>query len=156
MGILYEYRGNRGDIRDNAIGSERERKEGKIMTDDTLKQYILDYKPIGSKEIQIAHLGEYDFTFLIQDGKAIGGVLDMNREPHIYVLEEYRGRRYGSRLLKKYLVVNGLVGSNQYVYYDAGTDDGENLIRRFSERNHEFKVIEVEERKYIILKDYRF
>jgi GNAT superfamily N-acetyltransferase len=138
------------------MGSERERKEGEIMTDETLKQYIVDYKPKGNREIQMAHFDGYDFTFLIHDGKAIGGVLDMNREPQIHVLEEYRGHGYGAGLLKKYLVENGLVGSNQYVYYYAETEDGENLIKRFSERNPEFKVIEVEERKHIILKDYRF
>lgn len=126
------------------------------MTDETLKQYILNYKPKGNREIQLSHIDGYDFTFLIHDGKAIGGVLDMSREPQIHVLEEYRAHGYGARLLKKYLVENELVGSNQYVYYYAGTDDGENLIRSFSDRNHEFKVIEVEERKYIILKDYRF
>lgn len=126
------------------------------MTDEVLKKYILDYKPTGDRDIQIAQIDGYNFTFLIHDGKAIGGVLDMNRKPQIHVLEEYRGCGYGSRLLKKYLVENELVGLNQYVYYYAGTDDGETLIRRFSERNREFKVIEVEERKYIILKDYRF
>lgn len=126
------------------------------MTDETLKQYILDYRPKGSKEIQTAHLVGYDFTFLVHYGKAIAGVLDMNREPQIHVLEEYRGCGYGSRLLKKYIIENELVGSNQYVYYYAGTDDGENLIRRFSERNPEFKVIEVEDQKFIILKDSRF
>jgi GNAT superfamily N-acetyltransferase len=126
------------------------------MTDETLKKYIMEYRPKGSREIQIAHLDEYHFTFLIHDGKAIGVVLDMNREPHVYVLEEHRGYGYGSRLLKKYLLGNGLVGSNQYVYYYAGTVDGEKLIRRFSEQNSDFKVIEVGERKFIILKDCRF
>jgi len=126
------------------------------MTDETLKQYILDYKPKGSKDIQIAQLNGYDFTFLIHDGKAIGVVLDMNREPHVYVLEEFRGCGYGTRLLKKYLVENELVGPNKYVYYNASTDAGEKLIKRFSERNHEFKVIEVDEGQYIIFKDYRF
>ena len=126
------------------------------MTDETLKQYILDYKLKDRRDIQIAHMDGYDFTFLIQDGKAIGVVLDMTWEPHVYVLEGYRGNGYGSRLLKKYLVENELVGSNKYVYYNAGTDDGEKLINRFSKQNHEFKVIEVDKRKYIILKDSRF
>lgn len=126
------------------------------MTDETLKQYILDYKPKNSRDIQIAKIDGYDFTFLIQDGKAIGVVLDMTWEPHVYVLEEYRGYGYGSRLLKKYLVENELVDSNKYVYYNAGTDDGEKLINRFSKQNKEFKVIKVDDRKYIILKDSRF
>jgi GNAT superfamily N-acetyltransferase len=126
------------------------------MTDETLKQYILDYKLKDRRDIQIAHMDGYDFTFLIQDGKAIGVVLDMTWEPHVYVLEEYRGYGYGSRLLKKYLVENELVGSNKYVYYNADTDDGEKVINRFSKQNHEFKVIEVDKRKYIILKDSRF
>lgn len=130
--------------------------EGEIMTDETLKQYILDYKPKNSRDIQITKMDWYDFTFLIQDGKAIGVVLDMTCEPHLYVLEEYRGYGYGSRLLKKYLVENKLIGSNKYVYYNAGTDDGEKLINSFCKHNHEFKVIEVDKRKYKILKDSRF
>jgi GNAT superfamily N-acetyltransferase len=81
------------------INSERDWKEGEIMTDETLKQYIVDYKPKGNREIQMAHFDGYDFTFLIHDGKAIGGVLDMNREPQIHVLEKYRGHGYGVRLL---------------------------------------------------------
>jgi GNAT superfamily N-acetyltransferase len=130
--------------------------EGEIMTDETLKQYILDYKPKNRRDIQITKMDGYDFTFLIQDGKAIGVVLDMTCEPHLYVLEEYRGYGYGSRLLKKYLVEKKLIGSNKYVYYNAGTDDGEKLINSFRKHNHEFKVIEVDKRKYIILKDSRF
>lgn len=47
------------------------------MTDETLKQYILDYKPKNRRDIQITKMDGYDFTFLIQDGKAIGVVLDM-------------------------------------------------------------------------------
>ena len=91
------------------------------MTDETLKQYILDYKPKNRRDIQITKMDGYAFTLLVQDGKAIGVVLDMAREPHVYVLEEYRGYGYGSRLLKKYLVENELVGSSKYVYYSAGT-----------------------------------
>lgn len=58
--------------------------------------------------------------------------------------------------IKKYLVEKKLIGSNKYVYYNAGTDDGEKLINSFCKHNHEFKVIEVDKRKYIILKDSRF
>lgn len=126
------------------------------MTDEILRQYITDYKPKGKRDIEITQLDGYDFTFLIQDGKAIGAVLDMNWEPHIYVLEEYRSLGYGTRLLKKYLVENELVGSNKYVYYNAGTDEGEQLIKRFSMLNHEFSVLRVDDRKYIIIKDSRF
>lgn len=126
------------------------------MTDEILKQYILDYKPKGNRDIQIAHIDGYNFTFLIHDGKAIGVVLDMNREPHVYVLEASRGNGYGSRLLKKYLVENELVGSNKYVYYNAGTDSGEKLLNGFTKQNKEFNVIKVDNRKYIILKDSRF
>lgn len=115
------------------------------MTDETLKQYILDYKPKDSRDNQKAHMDGYDFTFLIHNGKAIGGVLDMNREPHVYVLEESRGNGYGSRLLKKYLVENEFVGSNKYVYYNAGTDAGEKLLSRFTTQNREFKVIKVDD-----------
>ena len=110
------------------------------MTDEILKQYILDYKPKGNRDIQIAHIDGYNFTFLIHDGKAIGVVLDMNREPHVYVLEASRGNGYGSRLLKKYLVENELVGSNKYVYYNAGTDAGEKLLNGFTKQNKETPV----------------
>ena len=127
-----------------------------MMTDEALKEYILCYKPKTNRDIEIHNIDGYNFTFLIQDGKAIGGVLDMNWEPQIYVLEEYRGCGYGSRLLKKYLVENELVGSNKYVYYNVRTDSGEKLIKRFSKHNSEFKVINVDERKYIILRDHRF
>lgn len=126
------------------------------MIDETLKQYILDYKPSGDRDIEIAELDGYDFTFLIKNGKAIGAVLDMNWEPHVYILGEYRAQGYGTRLLKKYMVENELVGSNKYVYYNAGTDEGEQLIKRFSMLNHEFSVLKVDDRKYIILKDSRF
>lgn len=79
----------------------------------------------------------------------------MNWEPCLY-LREYRAQGYDTRLLKKYLVENELVGSNKYVYYNAGTDVGEHLIKRFSMLNHEFSVLKVDDQKYIILKDSRF
>lgn len=126
------------------------------MTNETLKQYILNYKPEGNREIQIVHMDKYDFTFLIDDGKGIGVVLDMGKQPHIYILEEYRGKGYGARLLKRYLIENGFVGMGEYVYYDAGTEDGQKLINSFMKYNSDFKVISVGEQKYIILKDSRF
>lgn len=131
-------------------------KAGKIMSNETLKQYVLNYKPKGNREVEIAHVDEYAFTFLIEGRKAIGVVLDMGREPHVYILEEYRGKGYGSRLLKKYIIENGFVGINQYVYYNAGTNAGEKLINSFMKHNSEFKIINVGERKYIILRDPRF
>lgn len=80
----------------------------------------------------------------------------MGRQPHIYILEEYRGKRYGSRLLKRYLIENEFVGMGEYVYYDAGTRDGPKLINSFMKQHSDFKIISVGEQKYIILKDPRF
>lgn len=127
------------------------------MTDDTLMQYILDYVPIDNSEFQMVSIDGYDFTFYVDDGKAIGAVLDMNREPQIHILEEHRGYGLGSHLLKMYIMCNDLTGSCQYVFYHAVTDDGVRLIASFKERyGNMFKVFSVGLYKHIILRDNRF
>ncbi|MGM0509466.1 MAG: hypothetical protein ACQERZ_09975, partial [Fusobacteriota bacterium] len=81
---------------------------------------------------------------------------DMGGEPHIYIFPKYRRKGHGSRLLKKYLIVNHLVGDNRYVFYKAYSDMGKSLVESFSSKHRNFHVIKVEKSKYIIIRDSRF
>jgi len=127
-----------------------------MMTDETLEEYIKKFIPQGSKKFQVCEIDGYSFTFMVVDDKTIGVVLDMSGEPHIYVMPEHRGKSHGFSLLKGYFKENDLLSGNKYVFYNAGTEDGLNLIKRLHSMEYStYKVIEVADRKFIILKDSR-
>lgn len=71
---------------------------------------------------------------MVIDNKAIGVVLDMAGEPHIYILEEYRKQGYGFTLLKKYFVKNDLLLRNKYVFCNYNTEEGLALIKKLKLR----------------------
>lgn len=91
---------------------------------------------------------------MIENNEAIGAVLDMGHEPHIYILEEYRRQGYGTYLLEKYIKKNRLTKGYQYVLYKPKNKLSEKLVKRFGEKPL-YQVLKVKEKTYLILQDGR-
>lgn len=124
------------------------------MRNDRLEEIINTYVPNDvtlHNSIELYKEEDYEFTMLIDYGKVIGCVLDMDNSPHIFVLEKYRKNGYGIRLLIGYFDANHVFEKGNVVRYEATSDDGLNLIKQIIQLG-EYIVKEIDERNYEISK----
>jgi len=129
------------------------------MTNERLKEILLNTKICGKKLITKKYLNilntKYEFYFLKRDGMNIGVILDMNNEPHIFVLEEYRKMGYGSYLLAYY--IEEKTKNYKYVIYKGESDK---LIKKALNNLFGYYIYFLvadneEEKTYFIINDSR-